>query len=221
VKWNPTLLCDDRTFAVRRMNDTDHAIILTNHFSSHASVATLSRLGSRAVFFLGSGSLEAVPGPGTAPDFIVRSLTSTFNDMNGNFKYDSSEQRTSYNLAAAISRPATESAPGKEKEGKTESSETRAVIVADSDVLSDAALMNGSLANGNPQFLADVLKWLGGEESSIGALADTGEDVRIEHTKQKDTLLFYATIFGAPIVVLAFGLFYTRRLRGRPSRRAA
>ena len=81
--------------------------------------------------------------------------------------------------------------------------------------------MNASLANGNPQFLVDIFKWLGGEESSIGAIADTGEDVRIEHTKQKDTLLFYGTIFGAPLVVLALGLLYTRRVRSRWTRRAA
>jgi hypothetical protein len=218
LKWNKDLLCDDRTFAVRRFNDSDHTIILTHRFSSHASVATLSRLGSRAVFFLGSGSLESAGG-GSSFDFIARSLPSTFADKNGNFNLDSGEERTSYNLAAAIAKPVTQ--PGPAKEGKPEAQETRAVVIADGDALSDAALMNGSMANGNPQFLADILKWLGGEESSIGALADTGEDVKIEHTKQKDTLLFYGTIFGAPILVLALGLIYTRRVKNRMARRAA
>jgi hypothetical protein len=224
LKWNKTILCDDRTFAVRRMNDSDHAIILTNRFSSHASVATLSRLGSRAVFFLGSGSLTPAGGSAPHADFIARSLPSTFADKNGNFKFDPGEERTSYNLAAAVSKPPTAPpAPASSGAGEKpgEPPETRAVILADSDTVSDAALMNGSLANGNPQFVADIAKWLGGEESSIGAIADTGEDVKIEHTKQKDTLLFYATIFGAPLVVLALGLLYTRRVRGRLLRRAA
>jgi hypothetical protein len=223
LKWSKTILCDDRTFAVRRMNDSDHAIILTNRFSSHASVATLSRLGSRAVFFLGSGSLTPAGGSSAHADFIARSLPSTFADKNGNFKFDPTEERSSYNLAVAVSMPPTAPAPAHESgAGKpAEPSETRAVVIADSDAVSDAALMNGSLANGNPQFVADIAKWLGGEESSIGALADTGEDVKIEHTKQKDTLLFYATIFGAPLVILAVGLLYTRRVRGRFLRRAS
>jgi hypothetical protein len=218
LKWSKTILCDDRTFAVRRGNDSDHAIILTNRFSSHASVATLSRLGSRAVFFLGTGSLTLAGGDGPHADFVARSLSSTFADKNGNFKFDVGEDRTSHNLAAAVSMPPTAAAPSG---GSTEARETRGVVLADSDVVSDAALMNGSLANGNPQFVADIVKWLGGEESSIGALADTGEDVKIEHTKQKDTLLFYATIFGAPLLVLGIGLLYTRRVRGHLLRRAS
>ena len=74
------------------------------------------------------------------------------------------------------------------------------------------------MANGNPQFLADIAKWLGGEESSIGALADTGEDVKIEHTKQKDAVWFYGTIFAVPLGVLGLGFIATRR---RGKRRAA
>jgi hypothetical protein len=143
-------------------------------------------------------------------------LPTTFADKNGNFKFDVGEERTTYNLAAAVSRPATQ-----KTDKKGDAAETRAVVIADADAVSDAALMNGSLANGNPQFIADILKWLGGEESSIGALADTGEDVKIAHTKQKDTLLFYGTIFGAPALILAAGLLYTRRVRSRLSRRAA
>ncbi len=41
----------------------------------------------------------------------------------------------------------------------------------------------------------------------------TPEDVRIEHTKQKDLVWFYGTIFGAPAIVLGAGLLYTQRIR--------
>jgi hypothetical protein len=211
------------------MNDSDHAIILTNRFSSHPSIATLSRLGSRVLFFLGAGSLDAAPNepgapPAPKPDFIVRSLTSTFSDKNGNFKLDAPEEtRASQSLAAAVSAPVDGPPPGgttgntDDKKDKG-SQEMRAVVVADADALSDAALMNPSLANGNPQFVVDALKWLGGEESTSGAVAESGEDVRIEHTKQKDTLLFYSTIFGAPAFVLGAGLLSVRRSRRRSRR---
>ena len=94
------------------------------------------------------------------------------------------------------------------------------VVVSDADALSDATLMNPSNFNGNPQFVVDVLRWLGGEESFAGEVITT-EDVRIEHTKQKDKVYFYLTIFGAPALVLGLGLFLTRRgRRAREGRKA-
>jgi hypothetical protein len=39
--------------------------------------------------------------------------------------------------------------------------------------------------------------------------------VKIEHTKQKDLVLFYGTIFVVPAVVLGLGLLLSRRTRGK------
>jgi len=64
----------------------------------------------------------------------------------------------------------------------------------------------------NQVLLLDAVRWLGGEESFAGEVTSE-EDVRIEHTKQKDLVWFYATIFGAPALVLGLGLFYVRRSR--------
>jgi hypothetical protein len=91
----------------------------------------------------------------------------------------------------------------------------RAFVVADADAVSDAALQN----EGNVLLVADALHWLTGEESLAGARS-VAEDVRIEHTKQKDLLWFYGTIFGAPALVLCSGLLYTRR-RGRRSNKSS
>jgi len=73
----------------------------------------------------------------------------------------------------------------------------RAFVVADADVFSDAAFGNEP----NIFFAADVVRWLGSEESFSGAITNA-EDVRIEHTKQKDVLWFYATLFLAPALAL-------------------
>ncbi|HEX2881342.1 MAG TPA: hypothetical protein VHO25_17560, partial [Polyangiaceae bacterium] len=54
--------------------------------------------------------------------------------------------------------------------------------------------------------------WLGGEESFTGEV-NTEEDVRIEHSQQKDLAWFYGTIFGVPGLVLAGGLIVSRRSR--------
>jgi hypothetical protein len=39
--------------------------------------------------------------------------------------------------------------------------------------------------------------------------------VRIEHTKQKDVVWFYATILGAPLAVLGLGIVIARLPRRR------
>jgi hypothetical protein len=39
------------------------------------------------------------------------------------------------------------------------------------------------------------------------------EDVRIEHSKQKDLAWFYSTIVGVPALVLGLGLVVARRAR--------
>jgi hypothetical protein len=39
------------------------------------------------------------------------------------------------------------------------------------------------------------------------------EDVRVEHSKQKDLVWFYTTIIGMPALVLGVGLTIARRAR--------
>ncbi len=215
-------LCNEDKHAVRRHNDSDNAIIYTNKFSIHPSVSTLSRLGSRAMFFLAAGQLDKAPNAdaGLTTDFVVRSLPDTFADANGNFKFDSaSEKRTTYNLAAAVSRAAASKDVDAAKANRGPA-DMRAIVISDADSISDAALLNPSMVNGNPQFLMDVLRWLGGEETLSG-VEETAEDVRIEHTKQKDRVLFYLTIFGAPTIILGLGLTISRRARKSSKKRAA
>jgi hypothetical protein len=208
-----SVLANDKVHMRRRFNDSDRVILATNRFSSHASVSTLSRVASRPVFFLGAASLDKKPGADGALkiDFAVRALPDTFDDENANFRFDApAEKRQSYALAAAVSKTVPAPADGYKKR----SDEMRAFVVADADAVSDAALGN----DGNVLLVADAVRWLGGEESFAGALS-TAEDVRIEHTKQKDLIWFYGSIFAAPAVVLGGGLLYTRRIARRASKK--
>ncbi len=193
------ILANDKVHLRRRFNDSDRIILATNRFSSHASVSTLSRVGSRPVVFLGAGALDKKAGADGALkiDFAVRAMPDTFDDANGNFKLDPpGEKKGNYALAAAVSKTVRPNV------------EMRAFALGDSDVVSDAALANEA----NLILAADAVHWLTGEESFAGAMS-TAEDVRIEHTKQKDLVWFYGTIFGAPALVLGTGLLYTRRIR--------
>ncbi|MCA9639755.1 MAG: LPXTG cell wall anchor domain-containing protein, partial [Myxococcales bacterium] len=70
----------------------------------------------------------------------------------------------------------------------------------------------------NQLMFVDVVRWLGGEESFAGEISSE-EDHPIEHTKKGDTIWFYATILGVPMLVLGLGLLLSRR-RQVPARSA-
>jgi hypothetical protein len=202
-------LADDKEFMVRRHNDSDHKLILTNQFSSHASVTTLGRGGVK------SGILLVDPGHLVEHDFmveegkeapkrtwVVRSMTSSFIDLNGNSNYDEGEKRDRYNVVASIE----EEAGGKDKDGAPTTG-MRAMVVADSEVFSDILLRQVPLIQA---LVVDGVKWLGGEEDLAGETVSE-KDVAIEHTKDEDVRLFYGTIVGAPLFVLGIGLLRIRR----------
>ncbi|KYF99465.1 hypothetical protein BE20_31265 [Sorangium cellulosum] len=211
LTWKPEVLANDRVYVRRRFNESDQAMLVTTRYSSHASVSTLSRHAQQApTIFPGAASLDKADGGDLKIDFVVRSMGETFADANGNFKFDEGEKRSAYNLAAAVSK---ELAPGG-GDGK-DKKELRAFVVADADVFSDAAFRNEP----NIVLALDAFRWLGGEESFAGEIT-TNEDVRIEHTKEKDQVWFWATILVAPALVLGLGLFITRRGRRASGRRA-
>ena len=214
LSWKPAVLATDdaRHFYPLRHNDSDRIILLTNRFSSHASVSSLSKISQKtAVVFRGAAALDKAEGTTANVDFAVRALAETFDDQNGNFAFDkdAGEKRTSYNLAAAVTKPTGE----KDKDGKDK--EMRVFALGDADALGDGAV--GDTPNG--LLVLDVIRWLGGDESFLGAIT-SNEDVKIEHSKQKEAVWFYATIFAVPLGVLGLGFLATRR-RGKGARRAA
>jgi hypothetical protein len=213
----PDVLANETNHMRVRNNDSDRTRLQTSSFSSHASVSTLSRNAPRAaVVVFGSAALDKPQAAQGKVDFTVRSPGSTFNDGNKNFKLDKdSEKSQTYNLAAAVSRPVANSPePPKpdpknkdQKDKKPEVKEMRAFVTADVDAFSDLVMSN---IIGNQVLFVDAMRWLVGEESWSGQV-NTEEDIRIEHTKQQDLAWFYATIFGAPGLILGAGLLLRRR----------
>lgn len=231
LTFHGDVLANDKQHVRVRYNDSDRTRIISNSFSSHASVSTLSRNAPRAAIVLfGSGSLEQLPGTNAKADFAVRSMTGTFQDKNRNYALDTGAEKAAvFNLGAAVTRPVAAAAakaepkkddaakPGADKKPseKTDASEFRAFVLADADALSDFVLAE---VPGNQVLLVDAMRWLLGEESVQG-LPNTEEDVRIEHTKQADLGWFYLIIFGIPGLVLGSGLLVSKRSRGRGGRR--
>ena len=160
--------------------------------------------------FAGAGGLEASPTTASSVkiDFCIKAMQDTFADANGDFQQQDSEKKNSvFNLAAAVSNIKDPHAD-MDKLGR----EMRVFAIGDADAVSDAVLGNEA----NAILFIDAMRWLGGEESFTGAITST-EDVKIEHTKQKDLVLFYGTIFFVPAVVAGLGLLLSRRSRGKTS----
>ena len=203
-------LANDRVFVQRRLDKSDFVQLVTNRFSSHASVSTLSRNGAGIVLF-GAGSLKKVDANDSAVTFVAHSMPGTYIDQNGNFEFNEPESRGNYELAAAVTRPVTQVTPGDPKNPAKQDKpkEFRAFVLGDADAANDLVLMN---APSNRYFLLDAVRWLVGEESFAGEVSSE-EDVRLEHTKEKDVFWFYSTIFGAPAAVMGLGLMLARRNR--------
>ncbi|HLV22947.1 MAG TPA: Gldg family protein [Polyangiaceae bacterium] len=233
VEFGHHILANEQQHLRRRFNDSDRTLLMTNRFSSHPTVSTLSRNTQRgaAVVLSGAGSLDRPKGTKAKIDFAVRSLPVTFADENRNYQADADEKRSVYNIAAAVSFPSEKGPQHKDEEkpdepaakdgskkdaakaAKPDDSEARAFVLADADAVSDAVLAN---VLGNQVLFAEAVRWLGGEESFSGEV-NSEEDIKIEHTKQQDLVWFYGTIFGAPALVLGLGLAYgrwSRRPRG-------
>jgi hypothetical protein len=222
VKFNSGILVDDKEFMVQRHNPSDHKLVLTNQFSSHASVTTLSRGGVRSgILLIESGHLEAsdfmVEEGNQAPKrtWVVRSMASTFIDMDGDNEYDDgSEKRDRYNVGAAIEDDSAKD-PEAAKGGAEPKTGMRAMVFADSEVFSDVILRKVPLAQA---LVVDAVKWLGGEEDLAGETISE-KDVLIEHTKDEDAVWFYLSLVGAPVLILGLGMGGVLWRRRRAQRR--
>ncbi len=207
LAFHPQTLCNDQIYARKTYQPSDRANIATGSYSSHPVVTTLGRLGMRApMVLLGAGWLDETKPkpPEVSIDFPVRAHPATWADLNGNFTFDSpAEKRKGWYLAAAV----TYKKLG-EKLAKDGKNEGRALILTDSDALSDGVLGNP----GNAYFALDGTRWLSGDESISGTVSSE-VDVPIAHTHKEDLFWFYSTIFLAPLLALGAGWLATRRRR--------
>ena len=204
VEYRTTMLADDQQHLRLRGNISDRRLIVTDRFTSHAAVTTLGQATVGAgILMMGAGYLEAFEGSSN-PTFVVRTLPSTFADLDRDFEFDQgTEERKAYPLVAAV-----ESANA---DTSAEARGMRAIVVADAELFSDAVVSSLGL---NAALAADAVRWLGREEDLAGETT-TEEDVPIVHTRTEDVAWFYSTILGAPSLVLLLGLLGVRRRRRR------
>jgi len=215
LKMLPGHLNDEKVFFRRKGNASDHRFTGTNQFSAHASTTALSRTSAdRGIVLIDSGALEdsALTGkPNEIPKktITIRSLESSFMDLNNNFTFDAQgtppEKKQRWNIAAAIEGPKVA-----DKEGY------RALVFADAGLFTDLYGRNQlgqqvAVLASDP-LLDDSIRWLGGEEVFSGEVV-TEDDKPIQHTKNEDVVWFVLMIVGAPLIVLTLGLVGTSRRR--------
>ena len=200
-------LANDQRYLRTTYQQSDRANLGTASFSSHPSVGTLATLGSEAaVVFQGAAALESVqPLPqGVTHEVSVRALPETFQDADRDFTPDEGEPRRAWPLVVAV-----------EKAGVAKAAPVRAVVMGDSDVLTDGVLRT----YGNPYLAMDSVLWLLGEEELAGVMSNE-EDVPVQHSRQQDVVWFYSAVFLAPALVLGVGFLVTRRQGRRRATRA-
>jgi hypothetical protein len=208
LTYREGMLANDRNFVRATRSAADTSVIFSNSFSSHESMAALSRHDDRlAVILLQSGSLEVAGQMGAwKAQETLRSLPETFIDANRSFTFDADEKRGVYGLAAIATRE-VESGP----EAGAEKKQARVFVAADGQFLSDALLRNP----GNLLFAAETIKWLVGD-AKISGETTSEEDVKIVHTQKQDVVWFYGSVLAAPLFVLLAGWLGTRKRRPRP-----
>jgi hypothetical protein len=206
----PGTVSSATNFMARLHNPSDHGIIFTNQYTAHPSVTTATRHQREVATVmvnavaLGSSTAKAEPKPRVT--FPIRSAREFWRDLDGDFTKGASENSEQLNLAAASTlkvEGGTDGEQAGEKEG-------RAVVVGDSDFMSDKVAPN----QGNYLVFVDMLAWLVGNEE-INAEVSSEEDIAIEHTSQQDKIWFYATTFAVPAPIVALGLWVSRRRRRR------
>lgn len=210
VEFYDIPLADDQQHLRQRGNPTDRRLIVTDRFTTHAAVSTLSDAGLGAgVLLMGAGYVEP-HGESSRANIVLRSLPSTFADVNRNFEFESGvDERRQYGLIAAVEGASTPDG------GATGNGGMRALVIADSELFSDAVVT--SLGT-NAALVADAVSWLGREEDLAGQ-TESEEDIPIVHTRTQDVAWFYSTILGAPSLVLLLGLLGVRRRRSAGARR--
>lgn len=211
VTFDPSVtLAHDSQYVPVTRQVSDRVNLVTNKFSTHASVTTLSRNSAQMVFIApGAGLLDEQAGGGKTTA-TIKALDGTFGDVDGDYGFDSAtEKRAVYKLAVAATGPIEDASVdwGDERE------EYRALVLADATWASDPVLtLDANKANF--QLVIDAVSWLAHDEALQGTI-ESEEDVKIQHAKAEQGWIFYGTGFIIPLGFFGLGLGRIRLRRRR------
>lgn len=200
------VLADDKFFLRVANGLQDRVNLVTNKFSTHESVTTLSKNSRQAAVAMPGATalIEKAPEGGAIKvRSTVRTLPSSWLDLDGNLEFNEpAEKRQTWSLAIAASGPAPSATDGRE---------FRAVVLSDATWASDLFVPY----SGNGVILFDALAWLVEDPTAAGEQSSE-EDIKIQHTQEGQGLWFYGTAFILPLSFFGLGMARVamRRKRG-------
>lgn len=203
VEYTAQNVISDKAFLRVTGGLTDRAFVGTNKYSSHESVTTLSKNAAQATFITPkTGAIKEMSGDHAGKVTItVKGMPDWFADQNGNFEFDQDLEKRGAGLdvAAVVAGPSSG-----EKEW-------RAAVVADATWASNTFIRNAA----NAYYLVDTLGWLT-QDPALSGEVENEEDVKIQHTKEGESVWFYGTSALVPAMVFLGGLFRvnSRRRKG-------
>ena len=206
VSFDGTPVVSDAKYIPLSRGIVDRLNIGTSKFLSHEAVTTLGKHSSEASLITpGTGSiaeLEGVPGKVTV---TIKGEPDWFRDLDRNYQFDAATEKRGGLSVAAVS------------EGPKADEATRAWRTA---VVADATLASNFFLGRSPAnqvFIADTVSWLT-SDPSIGGAVESEEDVKIQHTKEGESMWFYGTSILLPSLVFAAGAW---RVSSRKKKGAA
>ena len=208
-------VANDRYHLRRDGGASDRRLVLTNRFGSHATTSDLSRAASRIGLVLeGAAGLEGVAGGPARSTVLVRPMTGSWLELDGDFERDRDAEPDAIEALAMASTLPVESAG--------EGGESRAVVIGDVDALNDdyVYVTGPGAMSANAKLLLDAYVWLAREDEAAVASVPGEDDPVLQRTRGESIRWFLGTVFGVPALVLATGLGYVRRRRSGGWRRA-
>ncbi len=201
ISYQKTPLVNDKEYvSMGRDNELTRMFLFSNVFGSHESVTTLTRNDDKLnVLYFQSGYFDIkAPQNEWKTVATMMSTKNTFADKNKNLKFDESEARSSYPVAAAAEKTL---ADGKK---------AQVVAFADATLLSDALMTY----NGNQFIALDTIRWLNGRSETAGEV-ESEEDVKIQHSRGRELFVFHGSIYLIPVIIIGLGFITNRRKRVR------
>ena len=203
----------------RKPVPSDQRNLVTNKFSTHASITSLSRNNKiMKLTFSGAGALSALSETESeaSAKVIIRSLEGTWQDLDGSLSRNGMEKTDEWPLAMASTFSPVAAAEDTESE---KAEESRAVVFGDATWLNDLYIAKGYVVGGytiNPHgtTLSSTLFWLTESEELAGDV-NNENDVKVQHTKEGQGWIFYGTVFLVPLSLFGIG---TARIRRRTSK---
>lgn len=213
LNYHKELLVNEKNHSIYTRTKVDRSFLYTNGFSGrHDSVATLYKFDDRLhVSTYNSGYLTFKKDPASKWRHYesIKTLNSTFADKNKNYKFDKKDEKQDQYLISIAS------SFQKNRKAHFTGDDTRLVtgkliLTADATSVSDGLLQN----NGNQYMIVDQFKWLVGDTKTIGSgIAETEEDVKLNHSRSKGLFVFHGSIFSIPLLILFLGFFANRSSR--------